>query len=63
MGIGVVPIGILAALFNGMWPELGILVLAIVLTFGCRLFGAFLIANQERTEMEEEVAYEYEEGL
>jgi len=49
LGIGVVPIGILAALLNGMWPELGILILAIVLTFGCRLFGAFLIANQERT--------------
>lgn len=39
MGIGVVPIAMLATLFNGMWPELGILVLTIILTFGLRFLG------------------------
>ena len=41
-GIGVVPIAILATLFNGMWLELGLLFLAIILTFGCRFFGIVL---------------------
>lgn len=62
LGIGVVPIGLLAALFNGMWTELGILLLLIVLTFGCRFLGAILISSQENDRMEE-LAYEYEEGL
>ena len=42
LGIGVVPIAMLATLFNGMWIELGLLVLAVVLTFGLRILGAFL---------------------
>ena len=57
LGIGVVPIGMLAALVNGMWPELGFLVLAVVLTFGCRAFAAFLIISVERAEMEEFRSY------
>jgi len=39
MGIGVIPIGMLATLFNGMWLELGILTLAVILTFGLRILG------------------------
>jgi len=53
LGIGVVPIGMLAALVNGMWPELGVLILAVVLTFGCRAFAAFLITSAERARMDE----------
>jgi len=53
LGIGVVPIGMLAALVNGMWLELGVLILAIVLTFCCRAFAAFLITSVERAEMDE----------
>jgi len=45
MGIGVVPIGMLATLFNGMWAELGLLVLAVVLTFGLRILGMTLTEN------------------
>lgn len=45
MGIGVVPIGMLATLFNGMWAELGLLFLAVVLTFGLRLLGIRLIGE------------------
>jgi len=52
LGIGVVPIAILATLLNGMWPELGLLMLAVVLTFGCRIFCAFLVEIQGRSEME-----------
>lgn len=44
-GVGVVPIAILATLLNGMWPELGVLVLAVVLTFGARM-GAFTIVER-----------------
>jgi hypothetical protein len=46
MGIGVVPIGILAALFNGMWLELGFLVLAVILTFGLRILGLTLVIKK-----------------
>jgi hypothetical protein len=42
LGIGVVPIAMLATLLNGMWVELALLVLAMVLTFGVRMLGAFL---------------------
>lgn len=41
-GAGVVPMAMLATLFNGMWMELGVLFLAIVLTFGCRFLGIVL---------------------
>ncbi len=39
LGIGVVPIAILATLVNGMWLELGLLVLAVILAFGFRFLG------------------------
>lgn len=45
VGIGVIPIGMLAALFSGMWIELGLLVLAVVLTFGLRIIGMRLSEN------------------
>ncbi len=45
LGIGVVPIGMLATLFNGMWLELGLLFLAVVLTFGLRILGMTLAEN------------------
>ncbi len=41
-GIGVVPIAMLATLFNGMWLELGVLVLAVILTLGSRILGLML---------------------
>lgn len=42
MGIGVVPIAMIATLFNGMWPDLGLLLLAVILTFGLRILGLTL---------------------
>ena len=44
MGIGVVPIGILASIFNGEWEALGVLIGLIALTFGTRIAG-LSIAN------------------
>jgi hypothetical protein len=47
LGVGVVPIAMLATLFKGMWPTLGELVLLTILTFGTRLAGAFVITKVE----------------
>jgi len=41
-GIGVVPIAILATLFNGMWFEFAFLLVVVILTFGIRTLGAAL---------------------
>lgn len=45
MGIGVVPIAMLAALCNRMWLDLGLLVVAVILTFGLGSLGSFLGGN------------------
>lgn len=45
LGVGVVPIAMLATLFKGMWSTLGELVLLTILTFGTRLAGAFVITK------------------
>ena len=47
LGVGVVPIAMLATLFNGMWSTLGELVLLTAITFGIRLAGAFVLAKAE----------------
>lgn len=52
MGIGVVPTAMLATLFNGMWPEFGMLVLAVVLTYGLRLLGSSLSKSKESRVVE-----------
>lgn len=46
-GVGVVPIAILAGLFHREWSMIGQLLLGVLLTFGCRLFGHFLVAKAE----------------
>jgi hypothetical protein len=51
LGIGVVPIAMLATLFNGMWIELGLLVLAVVMTLGFRFIGInFVEEIREKNE-------------
>ncbi len=45
-GVGVIPIAMLATLSKGMWAELGLLFLAVILTFGSRILGLFLILRQ-----------------
>jgi hypothetical protein len=49
-GIGVVPVGMLAALFHGMWARLAELIVLIVLTFGSRFFAAWLAAKSEEAD-------------
>jgi ATP-dependent protease ClpP protease subunit len=45
LGVGVVPIAMLATLFNGMWSTLGELLAVTALTFGLRIAGAFVLAK------------------
>lgn len=58
IGIGVVPIAMLATLFNGMWKELGILFLLTFLTFGVRFLGFYLIEKAEEYNMAQETQAE-----
>ena len=56
MGIlmGVIPIAMLAALINGMWPELIELIALILLTFGTRYLGfRFLTSYYKAMELRE----------
>jgi len=64
-GVGVVPIGILAALFHGQWEQLFELIILIVLTFGCRVFSIWLAEQTEKTQtypplLEDETSFEEE---
>ena len=64
-GVGVVPIGILAALFHGQWEQLFELISLIVLTFGCRVFSIWLAEQTEKTQtypplLEDETSFEEE---
>lgn len=45
LGVGVIPIAMLATLFKGMWAELGLLILSVVLTYGLRILGMQLSEN------------------
>lgn len=45
LGVGVIPIAMLATLFKGMWAELGLLILSVVLTYGLRILGMHLSEN------------------
>lgn len=46
LGVGVIPIAMLATLFKGMWAELGLLILAVVLTYGLRVLGMHLAETE-----------------
>jgi hypothetical protein len=45
LGVGVVPIAILATLFHGLWTQLAELVVLFILTFGSRVFSRWLDHN------------------
>jgi len=47
MGIGIVPIAMLATAFVKQWSIFGQLILLLVMTFETRLFGYYLISNHE----------------
>ncbi len=48
MGVGVVPIAMLATLFKGMWLEFGTLIFLTLLTFGVRILGFHLVEKAEQ---------------
>ncbi len=53
-GVGVVPIAMLATLFNAMWGKLLWLIVLLVLVWGTRIFGAWAAVKAEREEQEME---------
>jgi TPR repeat protein len=50
-GVGIVPLGMLASLFNGDWYAIGILVFGLALTFGARIIAIMLAAWIDRYEV------------
>ncbi|MGA9364885.1 MAG: hypothetical protein WBW16_11035 [Bacteroidota bacterium] len=51
-GVGVVPIAMLATLFNGEWSILAQLVLLVIFTFGSRMLGLYLSGKAEEPSYE-----------
>jgi hypothetical protein len=49
MGIGVVPIAMLASLFNGLWSTLGELALLVLITYGSRLLGYYITSKADNS--------------
>lgn len=49
-GVGVVPIGMLAAVFHGRWDIFFILLIDLILTYGSRGVGAALAESAEKAE-------------
>jgi hypothetical protein len=60
MGIGVVPIAMLASVLNGSWQVFMRLVLLALLTYGIRLWGTRLIAGHEKQLPSYQNGYEAE---
>lgn len=50
-GVGVVPLGILAAAINELWPVAGELALGLVLTFGSRFLAVYLAYLVDQREL------------
>ena len=48
LGVGVVPIAMLATLFKGMWPQLGELIFLTVLVFGLRAYSLYVAQKADR---------------
>jgi len=49
MGIGVVPIAMLASLFNGLWSTLGELALLVLITYGSRFLGIYITSKADNS--------------
>jgi len=54
-GVGVVPIGMLAAIFNGEWGIFWTLFIYLILTYGARLIGTMLVSSADNQEQHDEV--------
>ena len=60
MGVGVVPIAIIATLVNSLWLSLVELVLLTIMTFGCRI-GAIKLAESIEEAMEQYITEDWSE--
>lgn len=60
-GVGVVPIGILAAIFNGEWGIFWTLIITVVLTYGSRMVGYALANSTERRDKDDVIDIEPED--
>jgi len=47
LGVGVIPIALIATLSRGMWRPFIELLLSIVLIFGCRALGAYILHRSQ----------------
>ncbi len=54
-GVGVVPIGMLSAIFHGEWGLLWTLIINIVLTYGTRVIGRTLVDSTENQSGDDEI--------
>jgi hypothetical protein len=54
-GIGVVPIGLLAAIFHGEWGIFWTLLFTVVLTYGSRTIGSVLVDSADNTTTDNNV--------
>jgi hypothetical protein len=52
VGIGVVPVAIIAAALKQMWPVVGALIVGLVVTFGARMFAFYLAKTLDRAAQE-----------
>ena len=50
MGVGVVPIAILATLFKGTWSNLGLLIVLTLLTFGTGVYAYWISEKADASE-------------
>jgi len=57
MGIGVVPIAMLATAFDKEWSILGQLFLLLILTFVARMLGLYLVSNHEEYKARQQINY------
>jgi len=53
-GVGVVPIGMLAAIFNGHWDIFWTLLFTVILTYGARVVGYALANNADNSHSNED---------
>jgi hypothetical protein len=53
-GVGVVPIGMLAAIFNGHWDIFGTLLFTVILTYGTRVLGHALANSADNARNNED---------
>ena len=51
LGVGVIPMAIIATLFHGMWKELGELLISLLLVVGSRMLGLYMIGKAEELQL------------